>query len=101
MKTLEPKVLCQTPTPGKQGVRIAKWKYDALRKAILKVVPKKVEGLIAKDLPEHVKKVLPKNDLEKLGSLSWYTVTVKLELEVNNEIERIPGTRPQRIRRIQ
>lgn len=35
----EPRVLCETPTSGKRPTRIAKWKYDLLRTAILKVVP--------------------------------------------------------------
>ena len=81
-------------------MHIPKWKYDATRSAILKAVPRTVEGLQAKDLPKHVKNLLPKKELENLGSTTWYTVTVKLELEVNGEIERIPGSRPQRIRRV-
>jgi len=32
------KILCRTPAPGKAPTRIPKWKYDAARAAILKVL---------------------------------------------------------------
>ncbi len=35
------KVVCETPTPGKQPTRIDRWKYDAVRRAILKVTPRR------------------------------------------------------------
>jgi hypothetical protein len=41
---------------------------------------------------------LPEDELDQLGSVSWYTTTVKLDLEVKGEIERIPGSSPQRLR---
>jgi hypothetical protein len=34
-----------------------------------------------------------------LGSISWYTSTVKLELEVRGKIERVPASKPQRLKR--
>ena len=94
------RVLCQTPTPGKQPVRIAKWKYDLVRTAILVVVPADEGGVEFSRLPELVEGQLSASDLEGLGSVSWYTTTVKLNLEVKGEIERAPGTKPQRLRRV-
>jgi len=35
----ESKVLCHTPSPGKQPTRIVRWKYDRVRSAILAAVP--------------------------------------------------------------
>ena len=101
MATDEARVLCQTPTPGKRGTRIARWKYDAVRAAILKVVPADEDGVEFRSLAGLVEKALSETDLERLGSASWYTTTVKLDLEVRGEIERIPGSKPQRIRRLQ
>jgi len=40
-----PKVICRTPTPGKKSIRIDKWKYDAVRAAILETVPKGDKGI--------------------------------------------------------
>ena len=99
MVKTEPKVLCKTPAPGKQGTRIPKWKYDAIRKAIRKAVPASDKGVPFKELASLVAKLLPKSDRQRIGSVPWHTVTVKLHLEVCGEIERIRGAKPQRLRR--
>ncbi len=93
------KTTCRTPTPGKKPTRIDRWKYDVLRKAILKVVPKRGEGVEFGKLAPLVKKELPKKQLAELGSVSWFTTTVKLDLEVRGEIYRIDGVSPQRLLR--
>jgi hypothetical protein len=92
------KVLCQTPTPGKQPTRIDRWKYDLVRSAILAVVPSSEQGVEFRVLPALVEQQIEPGNLSKLGSVSWYVTTVKLDLEVNGEIERIPGSKPQRLR---
>jgi len=94
------KVLCQTPTPGKQPTRIDRWKYDLVRAAIQDVVPRNETGIEFDDLPALVKQRLATSDLDKLGSVSWYTTTVKLDMEVKGELERVPGSKPQRLRLI-
>jgi len=95
----EEKILSRTPTPGKKPVRIDKWKYDAVRRAILKVVPAKGEGLLLKDLPLQVESRLAAEELARLGSVGWYTTTVKLDLEVRGEIRRVDGVVQQRLLR--
>jgi hypothetical protein len=90
--------MCLTPTPGKQGTRIARWKYDALRRTIRQVLVKNKSGVEFVKLPELVRAFLGDDELKKLGSLMWYVTTVKLHLEVIGEIERIPNSKPQRIR---
>jgi hypothetical protein len=92
------KVLCQTPTPGKQPTRIDRWKYDLVRSAILAVVRSSEQGVEFRVLPALVEQQIEPGNLSKLGSVSWYVTTVKLDLEVNGEIERIPGSKPQRLR---
>lgn len=93
------KVVAETPTPGKQPTRIDKWKYDLVHDAILAVVPADENGVEFNQLAQLVEAHLSPADLEKLGSVSWYTTTVKLDMEVKGEIERIPGSKPQRLRR--
>jgi hypothetical protein len=56
-------------------------------------------GVEFKELPGLVEQHLLPADREALGSVSWYTTTVKLDLEVRGEIERIEGSKPQRLRR--
>lgn len=38
--------------------------------------------------------------LEELGSVGWYTTTVKLDLEARGEIARVESARPQRLVRL-
>ena len=93
----EPRTLCRTPTPGKKPTSIPTWKYDAVRSAILEVVPREGPGLLAKDLPKRVAAELPSELRDRLGSVSWHTTTVKLEMEVAGELRRVEGARPQRL----
>lgn len=99
MGNAEGRVLCRTPTPGKRPTRIARWKYGLIRTAILKAIPADERGVEFRRLPELVRAGLSARDRERLGSVAWYTTTVKLELEVAGEIERVEGSRPQRLRR--
>ena len=96
---MEEKVLCETPTIGKQATRIHKWKYEAVRRAILTAVADK-DGVLFKDLPGKVECLLTAKEKKELGSVSWYTTCVKLDLEVKGEIMRKPGTSPQRLFKI-
>jgi len=93
------KVVCETPTPGKQPTRIVRWKYDLVRSAILKSIPSGHPGIEFARLAAMVKSCIESRDLERLGSVSWYTTTVKLDLEVKGETERVPGSSPQLLRR--
>lgn len=94
----EERVLCQTPTPGKQPTRIPRWKYDAVRRAILEALSSNGDAMAFKDLPGAVSRMLSPEERRRLGSVSWYTTVVKLDLEVKGELERLPGTRPQRLK---
>jgi len=95
------KVACYTPTKGKGGAtRIPRWKYDCVRRAILDVLGESEEGQIAfKELSEHVKSHLTSNQLAKLGSVGWHVTTVKLNMEVDGELERVPRKTPQTLRK--
>ncbi len=92
------KVLCETPSPGKQPTRIERWKYDLLRSAILAELPEKGEGVPFQELAGRIQSRISPAELERLGSIGWYTTTVKLDLEVKGEIERVPGKRTQHLR---
>lgn len=85
------------PDPEKDGVRILHWKYDAVREAILEAVPREEPGLAFKELAGRVRSALDPTILEDLGSVAWYTVTVKLDLEARGELARVEGARPQRL----
>ena len=79
----------------KAGVNIDKAKYDAIRNAILASIVDNGGEIAFKDLTTAVTDHL---STPFDGSIGWYTVTVKLDLEARNEIERIPKASPQRLR---
>lgn len=87
------------PDPTKSMPAVDRWKYEAVRKAILAAVPRSGEGLAFKELPGRVREHLDAESLETLGSVSWYTTTVKLDLEARGELKRVSGARPQRLLR--
>ncbi|HYN89576.1 MAG TPA: hypothetical protein VER55_13660 [Ardenticatenaceae bacterium] len=89
------------PDSQKEAPRISTEKYEAVRAAILEAVPHDEEGIPFKDLDTRVASLLPQDALEALGSVGWYTTSVKLDLEARGLIERVPGARPQRLRRVQ
>jgi hypothetical protein len=99
MARSEETIQLEHPEEGKSAPRIAKTKYNAVRKAILRAVPKSKTGLSFKDLSRKVPPLLPKDVRSTIGSVMWYVVTVKLDLEARGEIERVPGSGPQRLRR--
>jgi hypothetical protein len=94
------RIMTRHPDPGKAGVRILRWKYDAVRKAILGAVPMDDAGFPFKELAGAVKTSLPPDTLAELGSVGWYTTTVKLDLEARGQIARVKGARPQRLVRL-
>lgn len=78
---------------GKQGVHIEKAKYDVIKEAILKSIRQNCT-IKFKDLPAAVEASLTE---PFDGSISWYTTSVKLDLEARGLIERIPKRSPQEL----
>ncbi len=93
------KVVCENPDRGKSSTRIDAWKYQLVHKAIRKALPNKGDGLPFKDLPGKVSGMLTAEQRRKIGSVTWYTTTVKLDMEAKGLIERVPKAKPQRLRR--
>ena len=72
------------PNPDKKGPRMSREKYDQVRDAILKVIGD--HGTVRfVDLGTFVGTRLPE---EFEGSIGWYTISVKLDLEARGEIVR-------------
>ena len=81
---------------GKNGVNIDYEKYTIIKDAIINLL--NTHGSITfKSLTDTL--VLNLEDSFE-GSIPWYVITVKLDLEARHIIERIPGTSPQQIRLI-
>lgn len=90
------KFMTMHPEGDKVGVNIDKDKYELIREAILNLVHSRGE-IAFKDLAPQVGKLVSgKFD----GSVSWYVTTVKLDLEARGLIQRVPGSKPQRIQSV-
>ncbi|NND31910.1 MAG: hypothetical protein HKN76_04910 [Saprospiraceae bacterium] len=90
---MEEKILTLHPQ-GKKGVNILRRRYDLIKDYILTTIKKKgtisyeeLDDLAVRDLKD-------KFD----GKVSWYVVTVKLDLEARNIIERVPKTSPHELK---
>lgn len=89
-------VLAHTVTPGKQATPVNRDKYDIIASAITSVLKSRDE-VVFRDLPGLVRRQLAQ---PFDGSVSWYTTTVKLDLEYRGIIERVEGSKPQRLRMV-
>jgi uncharacterized FlgJ-related protein len=90
------RIFARTVTPGKKGVNISRDKYEIIFNAILEILSER-EEIRVKDLPRAIKGKLKSNFN---GSIPWYTTTVKLHMEHQRIIERVPDKTPQCLRLI-
>lgn len=100
MPAQEGKIQLMHPDPDKEAPRIEPWKYELVKTTILSVVPQDEGGSAFKTLSDQVAEQLSPKALENIGSVGWYTTTEKLDLEARGLIERVPGLKPQRLRRL-
>ncbi|MEO0569098.1 MAG: hypothetical protein AAF066_15300 [Pseudomonadota bacterium] len=92
------KVACRTPAEDRDGTtNIPSWKFDLIRGHILQVLADG-EARHYSDVKDEVGARLTQEEAENLGKLGWHVITVKLELEVSGEIERVNAKGPQQIR---
>ena len=85
---MEERILTKHPK-GKKGVRISKKKYDIVKSSIVECL--RTQKLTHSNLAKCVQENL---EAKFEGSTSWYTETVKLDLEARNIIERTADTKP-------
>lgn len=88
--------------PGSEK-SISREKYELISAAVLAVLPKKGDGVTLNDLPSMVEQRLSTKERRSIGSsgqIAWHVMAVKLDLEARKRIERVAGSRPQRLRRI-
>ena len=79
---------------GKQGVNILKRKYEVIKDFILMTLENHGK-MTFQDLTR-----LAKDKLSTSfdGKVTWYLVTVKLDLEARGIIKRVPNTSPHELR---
>lgn len=84
---------------GKGPTRVNREDYDAYRRALLRVIPRRKGGVAFMDLSDLVRQVLPE-DVRARTKAGWWVTTVKLDLEARGLVERVPGMVPQFVRRV-
>ncbi len=94
----EEKVLCRTPTPGKKPTSIDGVRFELYRRAILKVLRANGAPMYFRELFAELEDYFAEHAIDTHGSVAWNATTVKLELEVRGEIERVPKVTPQQLR---
>ena len=83
------KTPCRTPE-GSSATNVPSWKFDVLRAAILDALR---SGPVPwKRLTKEAGERLTFEEKRDLGSLGWHATTVRLEMEVRGEIERLPSS---------
>ncbi|RMH12084.1 MAG: hypothetical protein D6695_07625 [Planctomycetota bacterium] len=87
------------PQPGKKPTKVNRRNYEAYRRALLRVIPEKAEGVEYSKLVDLVVAKLP-HAVAEATKPKWWVTTVKLDLEARGLIERVPGVTPQRLRKL-
>ena len=80
------KVVLLNGNTGRKGPRLDGGKYSAVRKAILKAVPRSPRHIGFAALIDLVRENLPEGEIPGGGSIPWYVTTVKLDLEARGEL---------------
>lgn len=84
---------------GSGGFKVTAEKYEPVRKALLRSVPKTQKGATFSEVAKKVGAQLDPALFVKPGSVNWYTKVVQLDLEAHGLVERVPGSVPMRLRR--
>ena len=84
--------------PGKTTT-VDKTRYEAMRKAILKVLPKRSPGMTPDDIYKAVLPILPETVFSGGDRAGWWTKCVQLDLEAKGLIVRDWKTKPLRLTR--
>ncbi len=79
---------------GKKGVHILKRWYDIIKEFILNTI--KEHGEISYQRLDKLAVQQLKKTFD--GKVGWYVVSVKLDLEAQKIIERVPKTSPHKLR---
>lgn len=91
------KITTSHPERGKKGVTIDRDKYEQMKVAIIEALQGNKQ-LTLKELDLAVRQKL-KDSFE--GSIMWYLMSVKLDLEARRIVQRVPFTQPARLRLVE
>ncbi len=73
--------------PGKTS-NVDAEKYNAMKKSLMKVLPKKAPGLTQREMILAILPILPQHLWPKGAKSGWWVKIVQLDLEAKNELVR-------------
>ena len=85
-------------TPGRT-TRVDRVKYEAMRKALMSVLPKGAPGLTAKEAQAALIPGLPEDLFPGGAKSGWWMKSVQLDLEAKGLVKR-EATKPLRFHRV-
>jgi len=80
--------------PG-SSLRVDALKYEAMRKAMMKVLPRKASGLTQQEMWDALARAAPKSMFPDRGKIGWWMKSVQLDLEAKKIVVR-EQTKPLR-----
>ena len=81
--------------PG-QTTQLDAIKYEAMKKALLRVLPRKEPGLTAKEIREKMAPILPQELWPNGDKVGWWFKAVQLDLEAKGLMSRDVKSKPLR-----
>ena len=82
------KVVVQNVNVPGYTTRVDAAKYGAMRKAMLKVLPRKAPGLTQAEMWDALARVVPKGVFPDRGKVGWWMKSVQLDLEAKKMLVR-------------
>lgn len=89
--------MIEVGTPNKPGARwrVDALKYEAMRQAMMKVLPRKAPGLTQAEMLAALKRVASRKHFPGGAKVGWWMKSVQLDLEVKKVVVR-ENTKPLR-----
>lgn len=84
--------------PRSFGKRLSPENYDLLWQTILQSLPPDEQGMAWDDLCHAIAPELPNDAFPHIGTVRWGTHLIQRELEARGLVERVPASRPMRLR---
>ena len=95
-KPLRPRVTVQNIMSPGHIMQVDGIKYEAMRQALLKVLPRKAPGLTQAEMRNAVSAHLPDDEFPGGAKAGWWMKCVQLDLEAKKVIERDLSSKPLR-----
>jgi hypothetical protein len=99
-KPARPRVTVHNILSPHHVVQVDGIKYEAMRRALLKVLPRETPGLTQAQMWEQVLGHLPEGEFPGGAKAGWWTKCVQLDLEAKGVIERDRSAKPLRWHRL-